>query len=152
MCQWKSRKGTNKYKWARHKYTTKSSNTGPDGDNTSGYGHYVYMETSKQNGQGQTAYLKSPALPPSDAHCLTFYYHMYGRDMGSLNVYIQKPKSRKKFLVFTVSGDQGDMWHYQEVAIASTCKYRVVFEGVRGTSFLSDIALDDILFNDGPCY
>ncbi|KAK3752707.1 hypothetical protein QZH41_006612 [Actinostola sp. cb2023] len=109
---------------------------------------YVYMETSWQSGNGQTATLISPPLRDSSARCMSFFYSMNGLAMGSLNVYIQNPKTGIKSMLFTKSGDQGVIWQYGAVTIASICEHQIVFEGVRGTDYRSDIALDDITFAD----
>ena len=63
----------------------------------------MYIEASYPN-IGDNARLESPKLQFSGAMCLSFYYHMYGASMGTLNVYINGVK------VFTASGDKGNMW------------------------------------------
>ena len=42
-------------------------------------------------------------------------------------------------------------WHQATVELTSTSTYNIVFEGIRGTSFLGDIALDDIRVSNGAC-
>ena len=52
--------------------------------------------------------------------CLTFWYHMYGSSMGSLNVL------RNDTQVWTRSGDQGNSWHRVEIYIGTVgANYRV---------------------------
>lgn len=52
--------------------------------------------------------------------CLTFWYHMYGSGMGSLNVL------RNDTQVWTRSGDQGNSWHRAEIDIGTVgANYRV---------------------------
>ena len=64
-----------------------SSSTGPIGDHTTGMGTYLYTEASSS---GDTAILQSNCFNLSGATTpmLSFYYHMYGADMG--NLYILK--------------------------------------------------------------
>ena len=54
-------------------------------------------------------------LPPSVAigkwSCLKFYYHMYGLNIIRLNVF------DRNCIVFTKSGQQGNVWMYAEVAV-----------------------------------
>ena len=64
----------------------------------------MYIETSSPRQQGDNAKLTSPSLKFSGNMCLKFYYHMYGSDIGTLNVNIHGNK------VFTASGDQGNKW------------------------------------------
>ncbi|XP_020893748.1 MAM domain-containing glycosylphosphatidylinositol anchor protein 1 [Exaiptasia diaphana] len=108
------------------------------------------METSHQYGKGQTAYLVSPEVAPSNSsHCLSFFYHMYGRTMGSLTVNIKDRQQNS--VLSTITGNQGNSWHYKEVTITSLRTYQIVFVGVRGESHLSDIAIDNIKFKKAPC-
>lgn len=44
------------------------------------------------------------------AACLTFWFNMYGTDIGTLNVRISPQNSSNTFVIWTVSGDQGDKW------------------------------------------
>ena len=76
-------------------------------------GKYVYIETSSPRVQGDNANLVKRGLSFSTTKCLSFYYHMYGSSMGTLNVYVGSNK------IFTKSGDQGNSWHKAAVAIIS---------------------------------
>ena len=42
-------------------------------------------------------------------------------------------------------------WHQATLELTNTSTYSIVFEGIRGTSFLGDIALDDIRVTNGVC-
>ena len=74
-------------------------------------GKYVYIETSAPRVLGDNAKLVKSGLTFSTTKCLSFYYHMYGSSMGTLNVYVGSNK------IFTKSGDQGNSWHKAAVAI-----------------------------------
>ena len=74
-------------------------------------GKYVYIETSSPRVQGDNAKLVKSGLSFSTIKCLSFYYHMYGSTMGTLNVYVGNTK------IFTKSGNQGNSWHKAAVAI-----------------------------------
>jgi hypothetical protein len=74
---------------------------------------------------------------------------MYGKYMGTLRVVIQKKNG--DYQLWSKSGNQGDQWIQALVNIATSDNYNIVFEGVRGTYYRSDIALDDIFFVSGPC-
>lgn len=53
--------------------------------------------------------------------CLRFKYSMYGRGMGTLNIYHYDPSSSDKDIgppIWTRSGDQGEGWHNAEVDTA----------------------------------
>ena len=53
----------------------------------------------------------------ADHRCLTFWYHMYGSSMGTLNVL------RNGTQVWTISGDQGDSWHRADVPVGTAGIY-----------------------------
>ena len=43
--------------------------------------------------------------------CLKFQHHMYGADMGTLNVY------QESSLIWNKTGDQGSQWHLAEISL-----------------------------------
>ena len=66
-------------------------------------GKYMYVEATGRS-PGDNAKLQL-ALPGSNSSsCLTFYYHMYGSSMGTLNVF------NGNVTIFSKSGDQGNYW------------------------------------------
>ena len=111
-------------------------------------GRYIYLEATGIY-RGTTSRLISATVYPSGPSCLTFWYHMYGSGMGTLNIVI--PWSDGDEQLWSRSGDQGDQWIQSLVDITISENYTIVFEGIRGTSYRSDIALDDIFFVSGPC-
>jgi hypothetical protein len=55
----------------------------------------MFIETSYPRLKGESAILAtSPFQPTTAAWCLSFWYHMYGSDMGSLNVYFDQEGNR----------------------------------------------------------
>lgn len=76
------------YDWLRNSGATPSFGTGPSVDHTFGTpeGYYLYFEASDGFRRNETAWLISEHYN-SGPHCLVFWYHMYGADIGSLNVY-----------------------------------------------------------------
>ena len=83
---------------------------------------------------------------------------MHGKDMGTLNVYQRFPSDRRPDQTqkrkWSQSLDFGKKWRCVYVSLPSTRQFSVVFEAIRGKSYQSDIALDDIKFlncaNLGP--
>lgn len=69
-------------------------------------GRYMYIETSSPRRFGDKAKLEY-SVPSSDIGklaCVTFYYHMYGYTINTLNVFNGYTR------VFTKSGNQGFEW------------------------------------------
>jgi hypothetical protein len=83
---WVNLTGENLYDWLRNSGGTLTPNTGPNGG-AEGTTWYGYLETSPgwANSAGDTAILESPLLYGTSRR-LTFYYHMYGVEIGSLFV------------------------------------------------------------------
>ena len=62
-------------------------------------GHYIYLEASNPRRRGDTALLLLKL--EGSSFCIRFWYHMYGRDMGSLKiVHIIKQGPEKRCLIF----------------------------------------------------
>lgn len=134
---------TDETDWVPNSGSTPSSSTGPSGDHTTGSGHYLYMETSSCN--NKTAILTSPCIDLSNEALpvLEFAYHMYGSSMGTLDVEIYYGGTWTN--IFSMSGSQGDQWNQVSIDLSN---YKIVtqirFVGETGTSYYSDMAIDDI--------
>ena len=69
--------------------------------------------------------------------------------IGTLKVY--KVSANTNMTLFNMTGNKGQKWIQGQVTIQSTTPYGIVFEGVRGSDYHGDIALDDILLSNGIC-
>ncbi|XP_022108965.1 MAM and LDL-receptor class A domain-containing protein 2-like [Acanthaster planci] len=141
--------------WLVHHGPTPSSRTGPNFDRTLGNasGYYIYYEATP-GGKGSNAILLSPPISPNSSQlannwCFSFWYNMFGNDMGTLNVY-QLP-FRGSFsdgeLIFTRSGEYttGVEWLKARVCVPNaTLEFEIALQAVRGEDFRSDIGIDDI--------
>jgi hypothetical protein len=76
------------------------------------------------------------AKPLPTGYCLSFYYHMYGPDIGSLMVYaVDDEVNRKEFAVFSKNGTQADKWRQAFVKLeANDLKndFKLAFDGIAG--------------------
>lgn len=68
---------------------------------------------------------------------------------GILNVYVNV--SNTSSLLWTQSGSQGLDWYNGQVTIKSTQAYRINIQAVRGSTYASNIAIDDIDFVEKAC-
>lgn len=132
--------------WRVNSGSTVSSTTGPTNDHTSGNGNYIYLETSSCF--GKVAQMKSPCLTQTTE--LSFWYHMYGSDMGTLSVDIIRNGSTISD-VWTLTSDQGDQWVKATVDLSAYFDdiIYIVFKGTSGANYRSDIAIDDIQIEGG---
>ncbi len=133
--------------WIVHSGPTKTTFTGPEADRK-GSGNYLYIET--QEGQCELSsevILESKCLtkPDNQACALSFSYHMFGNDVGLLNVFFSED-SISWISIWSQSGSQSNQWNFAKVAFDSSFE-RGLFRfsarrldgGVRG-----DIAIDNI--------
>ncbi|XP_035692465.1 deleted in malignant brain tumors 1 protein-like [Branchiostoma floridae] len=142
-CGYSKQYSTGGLQWIRHRGSTPSSSTGPNGDHTTGQGYYMYIEASSGS-PGNIARLVSPTIFDNGWYCLQFAYHMYGTDINQLRVLVGSS------VVWSLSNNRGTSWHLasREVYIRNT---QIVFEGVRGSSYQGDIAIDDVTLYPGYC-
>ncbi|XP_069105732.1 uncharacterized protein [Argopecten irradians] len=79
--------------------------------------------------------------------CLSFAYHMFGADIGTLFVFLDNVE------IWSLSGEQGDEWHFVEIGIEFITNKKIIFTtdpgGYPGDS--GDIALDDIMVVNRSC-
>lgn len=76
-------------------------------------------------------------------------YKCFTAGIGTLNVYLTYGSINRT--IFTASGNKGQGWFQGQATISTNSAYNIVFEGVRGTDYHGDIALDDISLLDGTC-
>lgn len=113
LCGWVNSAGL-QLKWQAQQGPTTSSNTGPLNDHTyaNTTGTYYYVEASQGIAaiEGDVAHLESAVYVNSAHKCkLTFWYSMYGANIGDMNVYLKTEENQLKRLL-SVSGDQGQQW------------------------------------------
>ncbi|XP_038069190.1 MAM and LDL-receptor class A domain-containing protein 1-like isoform X4 [Patiria miniata] len=125
---------------------------GPVADHTTGNyaGTYLYTKTSYSKSY-ESRLEGVTAVAPADGGCVRFWYHMYGYEIGSLKVHTE------------TSGDLGparwsqsgytkvSQWYEASISIEPGSKFKLVFVSQSGTGFQGNIAIDDIIYVDGPC-
>ncbi|XP_041467542.1 MAM and LDL-receptor class A domain-containing protein 1-like [Lytechinus variegatus] len=109
----------------------------------------MYLETS-QGETGNSARLASTFAPPGK-YCISFWFHMFGQTIGSLNVYLQRNESALDLPVWTRTSSSGNRWREAYVDVVDIYTFRVVYEAVRGSSYTGDIAIDDVGMTEGEC-
>ncbi len=129
---------------------TSSSSTGPSADHTIGGlgGKYLYTESSSPANPNKTADLISPrfdftALQNPE---LKFWSHLFGATMGTLRVDISTDGGASYTNIVAAFTRNLDSWQEHTVDLSAyTGQANVVFRfrGITGTSFTSDMAIDD---------
>ena len=130
--------------WLTDASGTASSDTGPSNDHTTGTtGNYLYTESSACSYATKILYSPNFDFVNKSADMLTFYNHMYGSSMGTLNLYARQNGSRD--LIWSQSGDQSNQWNTVQLDISdyNGTYVQFEFEGINVDNFTSDMAIDD---------
>ncbi len=149
---------TTGYRWEAEDATganENSSGTGPFFDHTSeGTAGGFYMYTEATSGvAGDVANFISPAIDLSTYTCpkLNFWYHMFGPGMGELHIDANDGTGWVLDVMPAIVGGQhatGDAaWSEATgslAAFASGTAVQIRFRGIRGSSFESDMSIDDV--------
>ena len=142
--------GGDDFDWTQDCCGTLSNGTGPTDDNGGG-GSYVYTEASDPNFPNKSTFLQLTFdFTGINNPELAFFYHMFGAAMGTLNVDINGDNA-----VWSRSGQQqgaqGDSYTKATVDLsnyAGLCNVIIRFRGVTGSTWQSDIAIDDVSVYD----
>lgn len=137
--------------WRTDDNGTFSQDTGPSADYNPGSvnGNYLYIEPSgNPYCSNRRAELISPCVDLTLANnaILTFAYHMYGAQMGTLHIDVKDSTGWTNDVIPSVSGDQGNQWNVGTVNLSPFLGQiiNVRFRGVTGSTFRSDLAIDDV--------
>ncbi|XP_066467710.1 MAM domain-containing glycosylphosphatidylinositol anchor protein 1 [Tiliqua scincoides] len=146
---------TDNFDWLRQSGLThdpkRSANTGPTTDlSGTPEGYYMFIEASAPRVKDDKARLISPMYNMTARFCVSFYYHMYGRHIGSLNLLVHV-KNKQPTQALSLEGDKGNSWQQAHVPINPAGPFQIIFEGVRGTGSQGDIAIDDVTLKKGDC-
>ena len=132
--------------WTRKSGGTTSTGTGPTGAHEGTW--YMYTETSGFS--NKTAIIETPQfnIDTIFSPMVSFYYHMYGATMGDL--YFEVLNGQGAWVtLWSMSGQQqtanAEAWREAIVDVSmyqtDTTKFR--FRGQTGTSYTSDMCIDD---------
>lgn len=151
LCGYTQDKHGDEADWVLARGPTPTSYTGPIGDHTTGVGHYLHIEASQMLAGHRARLISSVLRGSKGLHCLQFFYHMYGSGTGTLSVLLRSDLEEEDSVLWVHSGEQGISWVRASVSYQYDQSHQIVFEALRGPSLRSDIAIDDIIFQKGPC-
>ena len=86
-------------------------------------GYYIHLESSHPRSKGESVRFESPYVI-SSYKCVTFWYHMWGKHIGRLNVFIAKKGGLEK-LLWRLGGDQGNSWKEGKVKTSRVFAFKV---------------------------
>lgn len=142
--------------WQADVAGTTSGSTGPSVDHTLGTatGKYMVIETS--GCAGSAAELTSPSFDLAPANLggasgvvLDLWYHMYGATMGTMTFEITNDGGATWTNLSGPFTDNQDLWQQASFNLSSYVGdiVQIRITGVIGTSFTSDMAIDDFSMN-----
>ena len=156
-----------KFNWLRHKGSTATKGTGPSYDHTtfSENGYYMYIQSKYPRVENDNAVLMSPLYKytTTSTKCIELWYHAYGYDVGTLNIYKLERAglTGNTQLLYSISGNQGNEWHITQVnvRVAANKEFNILIEGVIGENWdyyfnnpdQGDIAIDDYELKETEC-
>ncbi|AEV31855.1 PDK repeat-containing protein [Owenweeksia hongkongensis DSM 17368] len=147
------------YFWNPGPKVSSGNLTGPAADHTSGNGNFIHAESSMFSvGSGSfSAFIESPSIDLSALINpeLSFWYHMFGPNIGTLAVQVDKGNGYTQ--VWSKSGEQQysdiDAWKEAVVDLSAyandTVRVRFVADKLGSGSF-ADVAIDDVDIHEGP--
>ncbi|KAJ9586122.1 hypothetical protein L9F63_020234, partial [Diploptera punctata] len=158
FCDWDNDEDDD-FEWSlsrgsRNPVTGPTSDISPD---KVGGGGYAFIDSGFPRRPGDMARLISPSFEETGFNkplCMRFWFHMFGPVIGELRVLLKvnkfsDPTPMRE--IWRLSGSAGNAWFLAQVSVSSIHEFQVVFEATVGNTGMSDIALDDITFVEGPC-
>ncbi|NXE89887.1 MEP1B protein, partial [Menura novaehollandiae] len=134
---------------------------GPNTDHTNmgeckDSGYFMHFDTSAER-EGSTAVLESRILYPKRGfQCLQFYFYNSGHERDRLEVWVREytaanPNGTLRFIE-DIRGSPETYWQLHHVSLNITSKFRVVFQGVRGSGLSKGgLSIDDINLSETQC-
>lgn len=154
MCTWQQ---SGDLRWKHSNQRTPSFRTGPN-DVFEGRirgsrikGQYVYVESSLPNFPRKTAILTSTKVYSEEPQCLRFLANMHGENEGSLEVAVKKDTDATPQVLKTFQGNKGVDWFEVWINLPVKQKYNVIIKATTGDGPRSDIAVDDVIIQNGAC-
>lgn len=132
------------FNWVLNFGPTETPDTGPDKAYEGKY--YMMIEASWPREDGESAKIILPPVEKDGVYHLSFFYHMYGQDIGRLNIH--RKTQDGLHTVLQKGGDQGEQWYPQTLEINLEADDSVVIEGIRGPHNKGDIAVDSLWLKD----
>ena len=137
--------------WTRYSGGTPSGTTGPSGAGSGAW--YMYIESSSPNYPTKTANFESPCFDISGigSPIFTFSYHMFGSNMGTLNVDISTDSgvtypTNLWTQTSQVQSTSGSAWNTINLDLSAYIgqTVRLRFNGITDDGYRGDMAIDNI--------
>lgn len=125
-------------------------------------GGFIYIDAGFPRRPGDRALLLSPTFEgtgENQAVCFKFATHMFGNGIGTLRVWFRPSGDagegaeggNSHRVLWEMNGDSGNNWNMAQLPIASASGFQIAFEGIVGSNYLGNIAIDSISLEPGSC-
>ncbi|XP_038638510.1 apical endosomal glycoprotein [Scyliorhinus canicula] len=152
FCEWEQN-ASNVLQWIRDNgHDEKLPYHGPKYDHTlNGKGFYLFVNNTSAEVKDQRARLTSfPQTSTSANQCFSFWYHMYGPQIGTLSLKVLQ-QGQNEELLWTRTGTHGNEWRRGFHTIPPQNKhFQLIFEATLISS-TGDISIDDVNVVGGEC-
>uniref|UniRef100_A0A8B9FZI9 Meprin A subunit n=1 Tax=Amazona collaria TaxID=241587 RepID=A0A8B9FZI9_9PSIT len=119
-------------------------------------GYFMHFNTGT-GVEGSTAILESRILYPKRGfQCLQFYFYNSGHESDCLYVWVREYTSAHPNgtlrLIEEIKGSPASYWQLHHVSLNVTNKFRVVFQGMKGSGLSNGgLSIDDINLSETQC-
>lgn len=154
-----TRNWSNNMTWETGPPTFISSFTGPSADHTTGSGKFIFSDINGFLSVPDTALIVTPEidLSPLTIPEFTFWYHMFGANVGSLKVQVSSNGGTTFTDVATINGQQQnsgtDPWKERIINLSTYANSNVIIRFIANQAafgFQGDIAVDDLDIHEQP--
>ena len=136
--------------WKPLSGSTASSNTGPSAAQEGS--NYIYCETSSSCGPVFDLYAPEFDFTSLTTPYITFYYHMYGSDVGTLQLLGSTDNWATMDTLWEKSGDQGNAWVEAKVTTSygGETSAQFIWRYFGASGYTGDVAIDNVTVQEAP--
>ncbi|XP_048866511.1 MAM and LDL-receptor class A domain-containing protein 1 isoform X9 [Brienomyrus brachyistius] len=150
LCRWSQETGDS-FNWSRQAgREVEAPEDGPRYDHSVGNeeGFYLIIPALGSK-EGETAVISIPMMLQSTDVCISFWYHMLGSSVSSLELLVQTSESEKA--MWRRHGTQDAEWLNSQVTLSMADVQKIKLSGRRNSLGIGYIAIDDITVREGHC-
>ena len=99
-------------------------------------GHFLLLDMkTAAKAKSTSRVISSVFFPTTDGSCqFRFWYHMYGDQIGQLNIYTRTFIDGILKLLWSSNGERGDQWLRTKIQLRIPQNFQVIVEGVRNSN------------------
>ncbi len=139
------------FDWDVNTGSTPTGRTGPSSAYEGSF--YAYAEATGNTGGREAVLVGCFDFTGLTGPQISFAYHMYGSNIGSLSIEVQEVSTGQSAIVWSETSNQGAFWQTATANLAAfagkNVELRFISQTGAGSSDRADIAIDDILVEVG---